>query len=333
MDKIKSVLVIAWGGIGDIVCLSPSLLALRKTYPEARIVVLCENNIPCELLKSWKEIYILSMKEKGYSGLLGKILLMKKLRRFNFNVGIMNSVGPSFRSALILFLSGAKKRIGKSTDGRGFLNSVKFTEYRLHEIDANFKIFKSMDVERDGEKPFVVIPEHSIEFVDRWCSEREIVSKEIVGIHPCAGDIKKRWSKFDELIKLLTKKGQKIVVFGSEEEREYIKSIIPESGYIFTFIGYELSHVAAMIRSCKLLIGNDSGLSHLASALSVPTITIFGPSSWERGKPYGDKSVIVKSDLPCSPCSWLGVGIKCESLECMKRISVDDVYREVVKVI
>ena len=350
MDEPKTILVIAWGGIGDIVCLSPALLALRKRYHEAKIVILCENNTPCELIKCWNGAYTFSIKEKKFKGFSGKIRLIKKLRQFYPDVSVMNAVGPSFRSAFISVLSGARIRIGKSVRGKGFLNTIRFPEYRIHEIDANFEIFKYFGVERADEKPFVQIPEDSFLFVNRWCKDRKITPKEVIGIHPGASDRNKRWDKFSELIRSFMKEGERLVIFGSEDERSYIETIAKDcreglsylsdsvnepygQASIFSFIGYPITYAAAMISCCKLFIGNDSGPSHLASALSVPTITIFGPTSWERGRPYGDKSIIVKSNLPCSPCSWLGVGIKCKSLECLKEIKVGEVYEKAMEVL
>ncbi len=331
MDKPKTVLVIAWGGIGDMICLTPALLALRKRYPGMRMVVLCENNTPRELISHWKGVCTLSMRERKFEGISGKLKMIKELRRFCFDVSVMNAVGPSFRSAVISLLSGARVRIGKSVRGRGFFNTIRFPEYRMHEVDTNFEIFRYLDVERGDEKPFVQIPEESFLFVDRWYEERKITARGIIGIHPGAGDKKKRWDKFGELMESFLRKGKKIVVFGTEDERYYIESIVPQNKCVFPFVGYSITQTSAMINRCELFIGNDSGLSHLASALSVPTVTIFGPSSWKRGRPYGDKSVIVKSNLPCSPCSWLGVGIKCRTLKCLKEIRVEDVYREAEK--
>ncbi len=331
MDKPKSILVIAWGGIGDMICLSPALLALRKKYPETRIVILCENNTPCELIRYWNGAYTFSMREKEFKGLFGKLRIIRILRGFCFDRSVMNAVGPSFRSAVISLLSGARVRIGKSVRGKGFLNTIKFPEYRMHEIDANFEIFKYLGIERDNEKPFVEIPKNSFLFVDRWCKEMKIIPKKVIGIHPGAGDKNKKWDKFGELMRLFTKDEKKLVVFGTEDERDYIEGIIEDCGirnYILPFIGYPITHVSAMISYCELFVGNDSGLSHLASAVSVHTITIFGPSSWERGRPYGNKCIIIKSNLPCSPCSWLGMGIKCKSLECLKAIKAKDVYRK-----
>ncbi len=313
------------------VCLTPALLALRKTYPDTDLVILCENKTPCGLLSNWREARVLSMKEDRFKGISGKVRLLRTLRRFGFDLGVMNSVGPSLRSALILSLSGAKTRIGKSIGGRGFLNTIRFPEYRVHEIDANFEIFKKFGVERNDEKPFVAIPDSSVGFVKMWCLQRNIFTEPLVGLHPGAGDKKKRWDKYGELSRLIIEGGRKVIVFGSSKETDYIENVIPQDEDIFRFVGYPLTHVAAMISRCEVLIGNDSGLSHLSSALSVATVTIFGPSSWIRGKPYGERSVIIKSDLSCSPCSWLGVGIRCESVECLKRIKAQDVYRKAVE--
>jgi len=72
-------------------------------------------------------------------------------------------------------------------------------------------------------------------------------------------------------------------------------------------------------------VGNDTGPMHVASASGTPVITLFGPADPERSRPWGRGHIVIKKDLPCSPCSRT----VCKELKCMESITVEDVFQAV----
>ena len=86
--------------------------------------------------------------------------------------------------------------------------------------------------------------------------------------------------------------------------------------------------LAALMKHCNLVVCNDSGPMHIAAALNVPTVAIFGPTDHVAWKPLSEKATIVRRDMPCWPCS----AHKCKiGWECSKKLPVDLVWNEIVR--
>ena len=90
---------------------------------------------------------------------------------------------------------------------------------------------------------------------------------------------------------------------------------------------YSIAELAGLIRNAKMFIGNDSGPSHIAAALGVPTYVIFGPTRTDKNKPLGKNVTVIESDLICSPCQYSERWKDCTDFRCMKNISVDQVMK------
>jgi ADP-heptose:LPS heptosyltransferase len=89
----------------------------------------------------------------------------------------------------------------------------------------------------------------------------------------------------------------------------------------------DLAGTAAIIARSALFVGSDSGLAHLAVALGVPTVVLFGPSDSLKWGTENSRHAVVRHDLPCAPCFIFGYHKPCRTIACMKGISVDDVLR------
>jgi lipopolysaccharide heptosyltransferase II len=157
-------------------------------------------------------------------------------------------------------------------------------------------------------------------------------------VHPGSGVHQagfKRWPKerFSELAdSLISDLGASVIFFGGAEETKLVEDI---SGMMRTqpliMTGQTtLSETAALIEKCSLFISNDSGLLHVASAVSAPVIGIFGPTDPRRTGPYPDSSAVIRKDMTCSPC-YAGKPVRCDHIECLDSITVKDVIEEVKK--
>ncbi|MDI6774143.1 MAG: glycosyltransferase family 9 protein [Verrucomicrobiota bacterium] len=86
-----------------------------------------------------------------------------------------------------------------------------------------------------------------------------------------------------------------------------------------------LGDTAALIRKARLFVGTDSGLAHLAGAIGIPTVVLFGPSDHAKWGWTGPRHAVARKDLPCSPCFIFGYHRPCGTVACMKAIGVNDV--------
>jgi heptosyltransferase-2 len=120
--------------------------------------------------------------------------------------------------------------------------------------------------------------------------------------------------------------GAKVVVIGTEKERELGDTLTSATQPgAFNFCGMTgLGDALALIKRCRLFVSNDSGLMHVAAALKVPTVAIFGSTDSVATGPRGENARIVKQDLECSPClkPECPVGYRC-----LLAVQPEDVWR------
>ena len=132
---------------------------------------------------------------------------------------------------------------------------------------------------------------------------------------------------------MIQKLGCKIILFGDSVEDKIIKDItayLPVSNMIEA-LGLPLGKLASLIQRCDCLITNDSGPMHIAEALQVPVVAIFGPTHPKLGfAPIGQHNVVLGANVECSPCSLHGER-KCHKKTrlCMDLITADMVVEAV----
>ena len=136
----------------------------------------------------------------------------------------------------------------------------------------------------------------------------------------------KRWHKnrFKELAEVILKSYSVQMLIFTEPDGYGIDLVVEG---LIVVSGISLRQLIGLILFCNLFICNDGGPMHIAAALNVPTVAIFGPSNPDWFRPYGKKHrVVFKTTCPYHPCSEY---CKFNSPMCMDNISVDDVMREV----
>jgi ADP-heptose:LPS heptosyltransferase len=95
--------------------------------------------------------------------------------------------------------------------------------------------------------------------------------------------------------------------------------------------GLSLLQLASVMEGCGFFIGNDSGISHIAAALGIPTLVIFGPTDPKVWSPRGKKVFVVRKEIPCSPCPQERF-FQCQHLDCLKEIELGDVLKGLEKI-
>ena len=160
----------------------------------------------------------------------------------------------------------------------------------------------------------------------------------VVAIHPGTGSYSpaRRWypERFSTVgAALLQDRLVPLVVAGPGEEtlaRQVADGISP--GTMLLSGTPTPRHLAAVLARCQLFVGNDSGVMHVASAVGLPVVAVFGPSNHRAWGPYdpdGSRTRIVRLDLPCSPCLYRGhsLGLRngCGDLQCLRQVSSEAV--------
>jgi heptosyltransferase III len=306
-EKIKKILVIKFGGIGDVLLSTPVLPNLKNYFPDAEICFLTHT--------SCRDIFIDNPYISRYFtynfGEPDSKRLLKSIREHNFDLVIDLFGNP--RSASVTFFSKAKYRVGFNFRNRKYAYNIS-TDTRpdtIHNVEFNFDALKKTGVPIvSNDLKFFINDSHK-EFADDFISKNGIDKKDIFGILISGGWETKRYKTngFIELIKRIREKYDVnfLLIWGVESEKKECEAIKNETGdYVFISPETTLKYSSALMRKCKLIIGNDSGLLHLAVASGVPVLGIYGPTNPVSQGPYGEKNIVVRNEkLDCLNCNLL----------------------------
>lgn len=326
-------LIVQTAFFGDVVLTIPLIQAAKK-YLKAQISVIC---IPSteNILESHPAIdeIIVFDKKKSEKGFFPLIKFVKKIKEKKFDVALIPH--PSFKSALIPYLAAIPERIGFSnTAGSFFFTDRVFFDKNKHQLERYLELLKHFGVEVREEKTEVRIDGQDEKFADDILPQAE----GIFGINPGSAWATKRWpaEKYAELSDKISKDlGGQIVIFGGHDDIETAAKVEKnmKSKAINLSGKTTLKQLAASVRRCRVFITNDSGPMHIAAAMNIPVVAIFGPTVKQFGFfPYSKNAIVIEKNVPCRPCSPHGPN-KCPEkyFDCMNKITVDEVFDAVKK--
>jgi heptosyltransferase II len=329
---IERVLIRGTNWIGDVVMTLPAVAAVRKTWPRARISVLA---------KPWvAEVYrlsadvddIIDFQEPGrHAGIGGKLRLARELRGVGFDCAIL--LQNAIEAAIIAALAGIPFRAGYNSDGRGVLltHAVRRTKAirRVHQIDYYIEMVRALGCEPAG-RDVRLRPGRDYDGLAEALFSRFGIAENrpLIGIAPGAAyGPAKKWfpERFSAVAdRLIDATGAQAILFGSVGDRESTAAVQGSARHPLIDIAgmTNLKEAIALIARCSLFISNDSGLMHVAGALGVPTIAIFGSTNPVTTSPVGKRSVVIHHEVPCGPC----LKPVCPTdFRCMEGIGVEEV--------
>lgn len=336
-----NILIVKLGSIGDIVHTLPALSALRRGFPNAHIGWLVEtrskdilagNPLLDEILEvdtlGWRKALHAPSTWKEISKSVGR------LRSFRYDV-VFDFQGL-VKSGVCAWLARAPRRVGFERRGLRESLSAVFTNVhvavpdgRCHVIDKNLSLLKAVGIETEERAFPIRVPE---ELSHRAANVLESMGvSEYVAINPGGGWATKRWSP--ELYGILAAEIYRVralpslVFWGPEEKGLALRVAEASSGAARIAPATELKELLPYLVRARLFIGGDTGPLHIASALGVPVVGLFGPSDATLNGPVSEEDQIVWKGVPCSPCYRR----RCPGLGtvCMTSVEVRDVLRAV----
>jgi heptosyltransferase-2 len=339
--EIKNILVLNLGGIGDVLLSFPALKALRGANKKSRIIMLVVPRV-AGLVKDLR--YIDEVKILNRNGLLGNLFMLLGLRSQGIDLAINMRTMLSAKSAskirALFFLAGAKVKAGRDTCGRGGFFDVKIPETDFGEkpeMDYDLELVDKLGCPIISRDIGFSIDQKSLNKIDDMLKSRGVSGPKIlVGLH-ITGKTVNRWP-FDFYARAASLIGSrnKSVVFaliGSKEDNPLCESFSGESSArILNFCGkFSISETIAFIKRCSLFISNDSGPMHIAAALKIPQIALFGSGDLKRYDPrnINDKAVVLCHKINCSPC----LKMECPENMCMKNILPQEVADEALRIL
>lgn len=238
----------------------------------------------------------------------------------------------SFRAAMVAFAAGIDERWGYPTDFRRLLltHAVAPPESRGHQLDDYTSLLAALNAPRVvDEVPALKLPSTIREYGRRRLLDIGMhLDRPIFAIH--AGGLygrAKHWgdARYVDIIKRLRVEGFDVVLLTSPGEREQAQQIATTCNGV-PIVGHDgdVLELAAALSQCAALITNDSGPLHVAAALDVPSVSIFGPTDPGRTTIAGATRV-VRATLACQPCYQRECPLGHH--RCMNEVSVDEVFR------
>ncbi len=206
-----------------------------------------------------------------------------------------------------------------------------------HITDYLLKSLDSLGITYPNIIPKVFLNNEDLCFGEKFIKDAAIDSRKVlIAIHPGSGSRQKCWpvERFALLMSRLSSNmnAQFLVISGPADDK-VIEELRLKIGNTFIMVNQlPLPYLAAIVARCRLFIGNDSGVTHLAAATGTPTIAIFGPTDPRMWGPRGEKVKILYKKLPCSPCSP-DIRKNCFPLSCLDQIEIESVAKDVYNVL
>lgn len=350
MLEFRNILVLQTAFLGDVILTLPLVQVLKRILPSASIDMMV---IPKagELLKNHPDIreILIYDKRNADAGIFGFFKIRDKLLKKNYDIAFVPH--RSIRSAAVVMLAGIPLRVGFNISaGRMLLNRIVSYNGSKHEIKRNLQLLSGigsdngslLSWEKELESPRIFPSETDYLKVSRWLNENGILSSErIIGIAPATIWNTKRWLKdrFAELAQRLTNEDFYVILIGGEDDIDLCHDILKStnSDNIYSTAGkFTLLESAALIKRCSVLVTNDSAPMHIATAMQIPVVSIFGATVPAFGfGPINEDDIVVEvNNLRCRPCSIHGSD-KCpiKTFDCMMKITVDMVYDKIMVVL
>ncbi|OPL15693.1 MAG: hypothetical protein AVO38_09960 [delta proteobacterium ML8_D] len=326
---------------------TPAVMAVRKNYPHAHISILGRQWVKSVFSGNPSVNEIITYSSKGRnSSIIEKIKFAKYLKYKKFDLAIL--FPNSFESAIITWLAHIPRRLGYATEARRpFLTvpvSVPEDRRTKHEIFYYLNLINHIDylysnnhsTNGSGDKKrnelFLKVPAQGESGAKRILDQIGLDQRSfLIGFNPGAAyGPAKCWpvKRFAYLGQALVKrfKDCHILVFGTDREKSVAEDICGPIGKMGHNLAGKtsLAEAIGLISNLDLLVTNDSGLMHVGAALGVPLVAIFGSTNPVTTGPWSDNNIIIRHELPCSPC----LKRSCPTdFSCMLSIEVEEVLQ------
>jgi heptosyltransferase II len=328
-EKIENLLIRSTNWIGDAVMTTPAIRAIRKNFPNARISLLSKSWVAPVFEDSPHIDQIISY---DFEGEWKTIRAARTLAKSRFDAAVL--LQNAFEAAWVAYLAKIPIRIGYDTDARRMLLTHPVRRLskirKLHQTHYYNEILKGVGLTTDGTWLELYLSSKDHDSALKILKRANICETDfIVGINPSATfGSAKQWfpERFARVSDRLNKKFRsKTIIFGGPGDRELGADIMKMMNASAVDLSGKttLKEAMAIIARCGMFITNDSGLMHIAAALNVPQVAVFGSTNFAATGPWSPRARIVRSIVSCSPC----LKQKCPlgHRECMKKISVDKV--------
>jgi len=339
MMDFSRILIIKPSSLGDIVHALPTVAALRRRFPSARITWLVKREWAAVLEGNphLDAVLALDLLPKDWPAAWRAV----RAGRFDTVLDLQGLL----RSALLGWISGAPVRIGFANGREGspwfYTERVPVPSLSMHAVDRYLITAKYLGADPGEVKPSDFPLPHDAQAEARievlLAAAGVQAGATLVAINPSARWDTKQWpsESFATVGDRLQQNGAaRVVLIGGRDERHVGKQVMRamRTAPIDLMGQTTLKELIALLRRARLLVTNDSGPMHLAAAVGTPVIALFGPTDPARTGPYGAGHTVLRSGVPCSPC----FSRRCTNaieLECLTSIRPENVIEAAMRLL
>jgi heptosyltransferase-2 len=333
-EKIRRILIVRTDRIGDVLLSTPVIKALRYNYPEAYIAMMVSPYVK-DIVEGnpYLDKVIIYDKDGKHKSWWRSLKFARNLKKKKFDLAVI--LHPTNRVHLVTFFAGIPRRVGYDLK-MGFLltDRLKHTKQlgEKHELEYNLDLLRHLGITPEDKSLFMPIKEESEKWADDLFKQEGIKEADrLLAIHPGASCPSKIWpnERFAEVAdRLIEKYGFKVLVVSGPKDMAIAQSVVKHMRHPAINLAGKtsVSGLASVLKRCSLFISNDSGPVHVASAVGVPVVSIFGRSqpglSPKRWGPTGKNDRILHEEVGCIEC----LAHNCvKEFACLKAISTEDV--------
>ena len=340
------ILFIRLRNLGEAVLDTANLRALKRFRPDLELTTLVET-IFADLFISDPDIETLPLERAvsdRRSSLRARLEIVREIRRRNFAAIVNLHGGPA--SAQLTALSGVRERAGAGHFRFRYVYNRQIPPAEeilgradLHTVESQFAWFRWLGLpdEEPGPTSLFVDPARVATARTKLLDAGINPSRPYAILSPTNEFYTKRWmpERYAEISRLLLARGLQIVMTGApgDEHRAQLESVRAAASFpIVALNSLSIGELVAAISGAAVFIGNDSGPAHIAAALKVPAVVLFGPASSVRWRPWRAPAQVVQNYFACNPCSMY----TCEAFdqpECIRSITVDQVLKAIDSVL
>jgi lipopolysaccharide heptosyltransferase II len=333
--EAERILVIKLSSMGDVILSVPSLRAIRKKFPKAWIAALVARRYREALQRCPYIDELITYNPESRPAELFKV--SSALRKFAFDIVI--DLQNNRTSHILSYLSCAPGRFGKDNGKLSFLLNHKVKpDFSLSPLKSQLETLKMLGI---GSIPWrlELWPSQDDEsYIERFLEDNWLGPDHVlIGLNISASFRwrSKNWplEHFAQTVDELGKRNIRAVLTGSKADIHLGQKLkkITTARPIDAIGKTTLMQLACLIKRCQVYVSPDSAGLHVATAVSTPSVALFGPTDPQRHlqTPKDTEFVVIKKDLKCSPC----YKPTCRSLRCMRQITVAEVLEAVERLL
>lgn len=304
----ERILILSYRHVGDVLFTTPALRALRRRFPQARISVIAGRAAAAVLEGNPHVDELLLLPRAAF---LEKWKLLPALRRRRFDAGILFQ--HTLSNALLLPAIGCRVCAGLAWKGCGPLltHRAPYVADR-HEVDRYLAIVQTLGAQPDDRGLEMTVGEAERRWAQAFFTQHRLgESQPVVAIFPgsSAEWAIKRWAptRFARVADALARKeSAAVLLLGGPADEEAVRTVSEalQAPHVNAVGQTNLKQLAALLERCALLISNDTGPMHLATAVGTPVVDLVGPGDPRKTGPYGKGHVVVQKVPPGSTKAW-----------------------------